>query len=86
MNELDCSPFLKLDKRFDGARPGFEPGTSRTRSENHTPRPTGRTTAEAVHSSKSLLRTLGNKQLTGEDCARRNCSLLYVQLKLIRLS
>ena len=22
------------------ARPGFEPGTSRTRSENHTPRPT----------------------------------------------
>ena len=26
--------------KMDRARPGFEPGTSRTRSENHTPRPT----------------------------------------------
>src|SRR5918993_1307604 len=30
------------------ARPGFEPGTSRTRSENHTPRPTGQTEALAA--------------------------------------
>ncbi|KAL1265158.1 hypothetical protein QQF64_003185 [Cirrhinus molitorella] len=34
------------------ARPGFEPGTSRTRSENHTPRPTSHPETEHFVSSR----------------------------------
>ena len=42
-----CSPFIgayipSFSQKAKWARPGFEPGTSRTLSENHTPRPTSR--------------------------------------------
>ena len=36
--------FILINKRNWWARPGFEPGTSRTLSENHTPRPTSQDT------------------------------------------
>ena len=38
------------------ARPGFEPGTSRTRSKNHTPRPTIHSVTQKKHKDLSLLR------------------------------
>ena len=39
---IDISPLIKITSplRKSRSRPGFEPGTSRTLSGNHTPRPT----------------------------------------------
>ncbi|CAI4230077.1 unnamed protein product [Auanema sp. JU1783] len=43
------------------AEPGFEPGTSRTQSENHTPRPFGHKVR------KCFLKDYGRRKITGRD-------------------
>ncbi len=55
----------RIDRKTAWARPGFEPGTSRTLSENHTPRPTSQLmpTIGACFESKSNL-TCRSSQLT----------------------
>ena len=57
-----CTPFVgayiaSFSQKAKWARPGFEPGTSRTLSENHTPRPTSRTVfgwANGLFSKKQM--------------------------------
>ena len=53
--ELCCICSFLFFKPKDWARPGFEPGTSRTQSENHTPRPTSHECNKFVAVLKSEL-------------------------------
>ena len=58
-----CASFPAFQKRR--ARPGFEPGTSRTLSENHTPRPTSQQLLESHVSVNLLPRSQGHPTHSG---------------------
>ena len=56
-NNVELNPSIKINLNSIRARPGFEPGTSRTQSEDHTPRPTSLTFQEILN-EKIILRSL----------------------------